>query len=108
MNVFTIEKLNKKELAEGVKIRVVSGDNMTIVIFNLDPDAAVPKHSHPHEQIGTLLKGSLELTVDTTTQIVKPGDIYHIPSNMVHSGIALEATEIYEVFSPPRVDYIQL
>ncbi len=108
MNHYTIKKMGPKILAKGVKIRVIPGKKMTVVFFNLDPGAVVPGHSHPHEQIGTVLKGSLELTVDNETRTMKAGDVYHIPSNSVHSGKVIDETEVYEVFCPPREDYLTM
>jgi quercetin dioxygenase-like cupin family protein len=34
-----------------------------------------------------------------------PGDSYHAPSEVPHSGVALERSVVVDVFSPPREDY---
>ncbi len=41
-------------------MRIIPVDKMTFVFFNLAPGSIVPEHSHPHEQIGTVLKGSVD------------------------------------------------
>lgn len=102
----TIADLNSKNLAPGVDINVLTGEKMTMVVFYIAPGADVPEHSHPHEQIGTVLKGSLELIIGDEKKVVKPGDCWCVPSNVVHRGHCLEeATEVLECFSPPREDY---
>ena len=107
MNYYTIKDIETKTPVEGVEIRVVPGDKMTLVFFYLAPGATIPEHSHPHEQIGTVLKGSLELCVGTDKKIVKPGQAWVIPSDMPHSGKNLEApAEIIEVFAPTREDLV--
>jgi quercetin dioxygenase-like cupin family protein len=65
----------------------------------------VPEHSHPHEQIGTVLKGSIELIIAGEKKVVTAGQAYHIPGDVVHSGQNQDApAEIIEVFSPARED----
>ena len=52
-----------KSLAPGVNIKALTGENMSMVVFYIAPGADVPEHSHPHEQMGTVLIGSLELII---------------------------------------------
>ena len=109
MSFINIESLAVKTPVEGVEIRVVPGDKMTLVFFYLAAGAVIPEHSHPHEQIGTVLNGSLELSIGTEKRIVHPGQAYVIPSDVPHSGNNLEApSEIIEVFSPPREDLVNM
>ena len=109
MTFINLQSLVVKTPAEGVEIRVVPGEKMTLVFFYLSPGAKIPEHSHPHEQIGTVLKGSLELSIGTEKRIVNPGQAYVIPSDVPHSGKNLETpSEIIEVFSPPREDLVNM
>lgn len=104
---FDVEEITGKALAEGVKIKAIPGEKMTMVIFSLSRGAIVPEHSHPQEQIGMVLKGSLELTIGEEQKVVKKGDAWSIPSNVVHKGRCLEEeTEIIEVFAPAREEYV--
>ena len=108
MSYYDIKEIPPGKPAEGVEIRVIAGDKMTMVFFRLEPGAEIPEHSHPHEQMGTVLKGSLELIIDKDRKVVTAGDAYHVRSNILHSGRCLETvSEVLEVFSPPREDYIQ-
>ena len=109
MSFIDLQSLTVKTPAEGVEIRVVPGEKMTLVFFYLAPGAKIPEHSHPHEQIGTVLKGSLELSIGADKRIVHPGQAYVIPSEVPHRGKNLEApSEIIEVFSPPREDLVNM
>jgi len=102
----TIEGFKAKSLAPGVDIKALTGDKMSMVFFYISPGSDVPEHSHPHEQIGTVLKGSLELTIGDEKKVVKPGDAWCVPSNVVHRARCFdEAAEVLECFSPPREDY---
>ena len=35
-------------------------------LVELEPNAVVTRHSHPHEQLGMILRGSMTLEVDGT------------------------------------------
>jgi len=102
----TIEDLKSKSLAPGVDIKSLTGEKMSMVFFYIAADATIPEHSHPHEQIGTVLKGALELIIGDEKKVVNPGDVWCIPSDVVHKGKSLgEPTEVLEFFSPVREDY---
>jgi quercetin dioxygenase-like cupin family protein len=108
MSYFVVKELEPIKLVEGIEIRVIHGEKMTMVFFDIAPGAEVPEHSHPHEQMGTVIQGSLEFVLGGEKKTVKEGDAYHVPSNMVHSGRCGESpAKILEIFSPPREDYIQ-
>ena len=107
MSYFVVKELEAKNLKESVEMRVIPAERMTMVFFHLGPEAEIPGHSHPHEQMGTVLKGSMELVIGKEKKIVGEGSAYHIPSNVVHSGRCLGSNaEVLDVFSPPREDYL--
>jgi quercetin dioxygenase-like cupin family protein len=59
------------------------------------------------EQVVHQLYGELELTIDGVTTILHPGNVAVIPSNAVHSGRALTACHVMDVFYPLREDYMK-
>jgi len=108
MSYYVVKEMAPKIPAEGVEMRVISGEKMTMVFFRLEAGAEIPEHSHPHEQMGTVLKGSIELIIDKDKRVVDQGHAYHVRSNVVHSGRCLgSVSEVLEVFSPPREDYLK-
>ena len=105
MSYFYLEEVKAKQPAEGVEVRVIPGERMTMAFFHLEPGAMIPEHAHPHEQMGTVLKGSIELAIGEENKVVMAGCAYRIPPNVDHSGRCLDApSEVLEVFSPPRED----
>jgi len=87
-------------------MRIIHGERMTMVFFQLQPGSGIPEHSHAHEQMGTVLKGTVELRVAGERRVVHPGEAYHIPSEVVHSGKCGDSpAEVIEVFSPVREDF---
>ena len=106
MSFSNFNDITAKQIGDGVEIKAVSGEAMTMVIFYVSAGSAIPEHSHPHEQIGTILKGAMEMIIGDDKKIVREGDLWVIPSNVVHRGNCIEGpAEVLEVFSPPRKDY---
>jgi quercetin dioxygenase-like cupin family protein len=67
----------------------------------------VPEHSHPHEQAGLVLSGKLKFRIGSEEKVLKMGDAFIIPPNVVHSGAVIEGpSRVVDIFSPPREDYI--
>jgi quercetin dioxygenase-like cupin family protein len=81
---------------------------MTFVYWNIAKDAPLPKHSHEHEQVVHMLEGEFELVVRGTPHRLQKGDVFAIPSNAEHSGIALTDCKIMDAFCPVREDYVVL
>lgn len=92
---------------EGVQQKtLVHGDKTLMVEFLLQKDSVLPLHSHPHEQIGYLVKGRIRLTIGNDVHDVVPGDSWCIPGDVQHSAEIIEDSVAIEVFSPVRVDYL--
>ena len=59
------------------------------------------KHVHiTHDEIGYVLKGSGSVTVGETTRPVKPGDVWIIPSNTLHSAEFGDPCDVLFISSP--------
>ncbi|MBB6122296.1 cupin domain-containing protein [Sphingobium subterraneum] len=66
----------------------------------------VPVHSHPNEQFTHVVQGRLRFFVADAEIDVSAGELIFIPSGVDHSVHALEDTLEYDVFTPPRSDWI--
>ena len=96
----------KTGLCPGVRIGPVWGDRIMLAFLDFEPDSVVEQHNHPHEQMGTVLEGTLELTIAGETHTLGPGDAYLIPSNVLHAARSgPEPCRVVDVFSPPRDEY---
>ena len=107
MSFFVIDEQSEKEVFDGASIRTLHGEKIMMSFVNMKPHCVVAEHSHPHEQMGMVLEGTFELTIDGDSQILKKGDAYLIPSNVKHSARAFDESAVaLDIFSPPREDYI--
>jgi quercetin dioxygenase-like cupin family protein len=76
-------------------------------VVTLEPGSVVLEHAHPHEQMGIMISGQAEVTVGGVTRIIGPGDIWRIPSGVVHRVRALDApATALDVFHPIREEYL--
>ena len=105
MGFLTLNDLEEREIVPGFRAKFVHSDNMTLAYWEVDKDAALPEHSHPHEQITNVLEGRFELTVDGEPRILEPGMVEVIPGEVPHGGKALTHCRILDVFHPSRDDY---
>jgi quercetin dioxygenase-like cupin family protein len=64
-------------------------------------------HKHVHVQMSLVESGIFEVEIDGVKSILKKGDVFHIPSNVLHGAVCIEDGVLIDVFSPMREDFIQ-
>ena len=107
MPFLDINEQPEQHVFDGVSIRTIHGEKLMISYVYLQPNSIVKEHSHHHEQMGMVLEGSFELTIDGESRTLNKGDTYLIPSHVKHSAKANDKSAIaLDIFSPPREDYI--
>jgi quercetin dioxygenase-like cupin family protein len=85
----------------------ITGSKAMLSRIVLTKGCKVPKHSHHNEQLAFILQGSLRFVLDDgTTHVVNSGEVLVIPGNVAHSAEALEDTINFDIFAPPRQDWI--
>lgn len=106
MPFIDIDQRPLKEIFKGVSIKTAYGERLMMSFVHLQPNSLVPAHSHPHEQMGMVIKGMFELIIDGESRIVKEGEVYLVPSNVKHSARGLDQAAIaLDIFNPPREEY---
>lgn len=88
----------------------ITGTQAMIARIDLKKGCVVPRHSHANEQIAWIVEGALVFTLGgdgTEKQVtVRAGEVLVIPGGLPHSAEALEDTVDYDIFAPPRQDWI--
>lgn len=101
-----LAELARLRLFDGVAGRVVGGTGLTLAFVELDPASVVPEHSHPHEQIGVCVSGSLSFRVGDEKREVGPGGTWEIPGGVPHEVRAGPVgAAVIEAWSPQRDDW---
>lgn len=78
---------------------------VTYGCVSLEAGVVVPVHSHPQEQWTYIVEGQMEFTLEGEMQLLLPGMGAFIPSNALHSAVAVTACKVIDVFTPVREDY---
>lgn len=100
MPFYHLEDIQEQSPLHHYKIKFLHSEYMTFAYLDIKAGAVLPEHHHVQEQVGTVIAGKFELTIDGETQILRPGSVAIIPSNAVHSGRALTDCWIIESFYP--------
>jgi quercetin dioxygenase-like cupin family protein len=92
--------------APGIQVQPVIGESLMTCWIAMEPGAVVAEHSHPNEQLGVVVEGSVSITAEGETREMVTGDAYVVPSDLVHSGVAgAEGVLLVETFVPIREEY---
>ena len=105
MRTIDLDHVPAREVFPGFQGRMVHTANMTLAHWSARAGASVPEHSHPHEQVVSVTEGEFELTVDGEPHRLTPGKLVIVPGHVRHSGRAITACRIVDVFYPVREDY---
>jgi quercetin dioxygenase-like cupin family protein len=105
MLLYNLNDMDSRERVPGFHARMVHSEHMTFSIWDVEAEAVLSEHSHPNEQISTVLEGTFELTVGGDTKSLQPGMVVVIPSDVPHSGRALTPCKMLDVFHPVREDF---
>jgi quercetin dioxygenase-like cupin family protein len=78
---------------------------MTLAYWEVEKGAVMAEHSHPNEQVASVVSGRFELTIAGEPRILDSSSVAIIPSNTLHSGRALTKCRLIDAFYPVREDY---
>ena len=105
MPYIPLSALSELEPVPGFRGRFAHGERMTVAFWDIDEGAALPEHTHPHEQISSVVEGRFEMRLEGETRVLDPGTVAVIPADAPHGGRALTACRIIDAFCPSRDDY---
>lgn len=100
-----LPSIPSKEPVRGYTAVFVHSENMTVAFWKVEEGAVMPEHSHPHEQVASVVEGLFELTLAGESRVLDPGTAAIIPPNTPHSGRALTDCRLIDAFHPVREDY---
>jgi quercetin dioxygenase-like cupin family protein len=104
-----LSEIQAIQVFAGVRARRIQGDRLTLAVVELDPNAIVPEHRHPHEQNGLVITGQMTFRVASEQQVLGPGGTWRILGDTPHRAQAgPEGAVVIDVFSPIRADWDSL
>ncbi len=92
--------------AENLKIRIMASERMMLTHISVRGGAAISRHYHEAEQIILIEKGLARVSTGKSLEVreLGPGDIWIVPSNMVHGVEYIGDVQALEIVSPIRLD----
>jgi quercetin dioxygenase-like cupin family protein len=109
MTFQAISDMRPHLIRDGIEARAVDGERITMAVVDLAPNAHLPEHHHENEQLGFIIKGTLDFRIDTERRVLHAGDTYVIHSHVPHEAIAgPEGATVADCFAPIRADWKDL
>ena len=103
-----VRSIVPRRIWDGITARSVHGEQLTLAVVELAPGAVAEEHSHPHEQLGMLLRGSIRFRVGDEERELGVGETWAIPSGTPHRAEAgPDGATVLDLFSPPRAEWQQ-
>ena len=104
------QQLPVERLNDLLTRQFVHGTQAMFARLEMKRGCKVPRHSHPNEQITFIGSGALRFLLGSEDapeeRVVRAGELLVIPGGLPHSAEALEDTVDFDIFAPPREDWI--
>lgn len=95
-----------ERVTDKISRRVLAGEQCMMVWWTIKAGAHAAAHRHPHEQVVWMLKGRMDFCLGDDRRTMVGGDVAVIPSGVEHEAFFVEDTEVVDMFSPPRDDFL--
>lgn len=102
-------QVEQEALTAKMTRRMATGSQVMICQISLLKGGVVPLHHHRHEQISSIVEGSLRFWLgEAEEEVIEigPGESLIIPPHVPHRVEALEDTKALDIFAPPREDWL--
>ena len=96
-----------QQMATGVKRKIMAYDESLMVVkVDFEAGGIGTLHQHYHTQITHVESGVFEVEIGGEKKLLKAGDAFYIPPNVMHGAVCMEAGVLIDIFSPMREDFI--
>jgi quercetin dioxygenase-like cupin family protein len=90
--------------------RIVTGQRIMFGEIRFKKGDTVPHHAHNNEQFTYVVEGALKFWFGEDGRqevVVSAGEVVVIPPDLPHRAEALHDTVEFDIFSPPRQDWLE-
>ena len=102
------DEISWQQMDMAVKRKIMAYDDKLMVVkVAFDKGGIGSLHQHHHSQITHIESGIFEVEIGEEKKVLKAGDAFYIPPNVMHGAVCLEAGVLIDVFSPMREDFIK-
>ena len=97
-----------EQVDTGLRRKIMSYDERVMMVkVEFEKGAVGTLHQHYHTQISHVESGIFEVEINGEKNLLKAGDAFYIPTNVLHGAVCLEAGVLIDIFSPMREDFIK-
>jgi quercetin dioxygenase-like cupin family protein len=101
-----LRNLPEEKISDQITRRILVGEKEMIVWWSMKAGAHAAAHKHPHEQAFWVISGRMDFRVGGERRMCGAGDVGVVPGGVEHEAWFPEDTEVMDVFSPPREDFL--
>jgi len=107
-NTFQLEdEIQWEDQGAGIQRQVFGyDDKIMLVKAKFEKGAIGTLHNHPHVQVCFVRGGAFEVIIGDEKRIIKDGDGFYVPPNVIHGVLCLEAGTLVDAFAPMREDFL--
>ena len=98
-------ELKVRERLPGWRGRYFHSASMTFAHYEFTAGSSIHEHFRPEEEVYEVIEGELEVAIDGTSRVVRPGLVAIVPANSRHSVRALTDGRLIVVDHPSRRDF---
>jgi quercetin dioxygenase-like cupin family protein len=97
-----------EQMDAGVKRKIMAYDDKLMVVkVDFETGSVGTLHRHYHSQITHVESGEFEVEINNEKKLLKAGDAFYVPPNIMHGAVCVQAGRLIDVFSPMREDFIK-
>jgi quercetin dioxygenase-like cupin family protein len=107
MKHFNWDAVPAERLNDRFVRRIAWHDNVMVARTDVEKGYVVPLHAHDNQQVTWVMSGRWRFTLEGQTIDVGPNEMISIPANVAHTAEAVETLVAYDIFTPPREDWLR-
>jgi quercetin dioxygenase-like cupin family protein len=95
------------EFVDGVRLHAVGGEQVLLCRVSYGAGKQVQWHAHEHsEQVMLVLEGEVEMTVESETRSLGPGDVVVVNRGVNHRLYSEHGVTFMEALAPVPLDHV--
>ena len=96
-----------EEVEDRIQRKVMAYDEkLMLVKVRFQAGGIGTLHKHHHSQITHVESGVFEIEIGGEKKVLRGGDAYYIPPNILHGAVCIDDGILIDVFSPMREDFV--
>ena len=84
MAFWNLNTLQLDDFRPGILSKAQIGDNLIMVVMEIEAEKEDTGHSHKYDQCGMVVDGKIEMFIGEERKILSSNESYFIPSGMQH------------------------